>query len=273
MTGVRVAAVQFQHRPVARFEEFADQVRGHVAYAHDCKARLVVFPEYLTAPLYGIVNDWDHWTEPYLALFSDLARETGMYIMGGTHRTGPANVAHLFFPDGTYKTQAKLHLTPWEKTAPGLDGSDGLAVYDTELGRLAIVVCYDVEFPEAVRAVCDAGAEVLIVPSQTDDRRGYWRVRLCCQARTVENQIFVIHSSAVGGLPKVAGHEQSYGRAAIFTPCDLPFPQDGVIAEGEWNQDLCVIGDIDLALLREIHAGGSVTPRLDRKPVYKARIM
>lgn len=270
MTRVRVAAVQFQHRPVASFAEFAAQVRGHVLYAHDCKVRLVVFPEYLTAPLTGLVADWDHWTEAYRALFTGLARETGMYIVGGTHRTGAANVAHFFFPDGTMKTQAKLHLTPWEKTAPDLRGSDGLAVYDTDLGRLAILVCYDVEFPEAVRAVCDAGAEVLIVPSQTDDRRGHWRVRYCCHARTVENQVYVIHAPVVGGLPQVPGHEQSYGRAGILAPCDLPFPQDGIIAEGEWNQDLCVIGDIDLSLLREIHAQGSVTPRLDRKPGYQA---
>lgn len=268
MTRIRVATVQFQHRPVASFAAFATQVRGHVRYAYDCQAKLVVFPEYVTAPLLGLVNDWDHWTEAYRTLFADLARETGLYIAAGTHRTGPANVAHLFFPDGSFKTQAKLHLTPWEKEEAGLHGSEALTVFDTELGRLAILICYDVEFPEAVRAACDAGAEVLIVPSQTDDRRGYWRVRYCCHARTVENQVYVIHSAVVGGLPEVAGHEQSYGKSGILTPCDIPFPNDGIIAEGEWNQDLCIVGDIDFALLREIHAGGSVTPRLDRKAAY-----
>jgi predicted amidohydrolase len=269
---VRAAAVQFQYRPVASFGEFAAQVNGHVAYAHDCRARLLLFPEYVTAPLLGIYRDWDHWTEPYLDLFRDLAKQTGIYLAAGTHRVKEENVAYLFYPDGSYRTQKKIHMTPWEKEASVQEAPPRLSVFDTEVGKLAILICYDVEFPEAVRAACEAGAEVLLVPSLTDDRRGYWRVRYCCHARTVENQVYVLHAPATGGIPALPGYEQAFGRAGILTPCDLPFPQDGLMAEGEWNQDLCIVGDLDLALLREIHAAGSVTPRLDRKPGYEAAV-
>ncbi|BDG61211.1 carbon-nitrogen hydrolase family protein [Caldinitratiruptor microaerophilus] len=275
---VRIAAVQFAHRPLNDFEEFARQVRTDVTLARDYDSQLVVFPEYLTGALLTIPGSgegmaaWHRWTGPYVDLFSSLARETGTWILAGTHLTPQGerttNTAHLFDPAGGVHTQSKLHLTPCEVDPWELAAGEAVHVFDTPLGRLAVLVCYDIEFPEAARAAAEAGADILLCPAATDDRSGYWRVRYSCHARAVENQVFVVLAPLVGGA-HVRFLEQGYGRAAILSPCDVPFPRDGVVAEGEWNQHLVVIGDVDLGLLAEIRERGSVTPRLSRRPEYR----
>lgn len=268
---VRIAAIQFDHRPVKRFDEFAAQVFNFVRLAEDDRCQLVVFPEYLTAPLVALDPDWSRWTGPYRELFAGLARSTKMTILAGTHvvdRGGQQyNTAHLFLPSGELFTQDKLHMTPCEgEDSWCLSRGDGLTVVDTPIGRVGVVVCFDVEFPEPARIAAEAGADILLVPSATADRAGFWRVRHCCHARAVENQVYVVHSALVGGLPAVRYLEQSWGKSGIITPCDLPFPPNGLMTEGEWNQGLCVTGEVDLGLLHRIRKEGSVLPRAERRP-------
>lgn len=286
---VRVSTVQFKQKPLANFADFADQVQWAVQVAHDAGGQLLCFPEYVTGSLIGIptakrgartrqdsngLSRWDDWTAQYSELFSTLAQDSGMFILGGTHLTRDEprwyNTAYFFAPDGAVHTQRKLHLTPYESDPWALAAGDTISVFDTPLGRIAILICFDIEFPEAVRAAVDAGAQILLCPSATDDRAGFWRVRYCCLARAVENQVYVVHSALVGNLPTVSGLEQSYGRSAIIAPCDIPFPPDGIVVEGEWNQELVLTGDLDLKLLADIRSEGSVTPALCRRPEYAA---
>lgn len=276
MSRVRLGAVQFQHRPIATFDQFAAQVKNHVLYAADCGVQLLVFPEYLTAPLAGIDPDWERWTPEVLTLMADLAKEHQMLILGGTHLTQVGtklrNRAHLFFPDGRLFHQDKLHMTPCEVDPWALERGNDLLVVDSPVGRLAVNICFDVEFPGAAQAVADAGADILLVPSATDDRQGFWRVRYCAHARAVENQLYVVHSGVTGALPNLRYFEQWYGRSTIITPCDIPFPPDGIMVQGEWNEDSCLVGEVDLGLLQRIRESGSVTPRKERRPeAYVAR--
>lgn len=267
---VRIASIQFDHRPVAGFDQFAAQVFNYVRLAEDDRCQLVVFPEYLTAPLVALDPDWNRWTGAYRELFSSLAHSTKMTILAGTHLTDRGgklyNTAHLFLPSGELHTQEKLHMTPGEVEMWGLERGDGLTVVDTPVGRVGIAICFDVEFPDVARVLAEAGVDLLLVPSATADRAGYWRVRYCSQARAVENQVYVVHSALVGGLPAVRYLEQSWGKSGILTPCDIPFAPGGIAAEGEWNQGLCVTADVDLALLEEVRRQGSVLPRLERRP-------
>lgn len=278
---LRVSAVQFEHRALSRFEEFAAQVRRHVQVAVDFGARLVCFPEYVTGSLLTIPggdgrDPWERWTEPYRELFAELAVAHRIFILGGTHlvREGERryNTAHLFTPAGEVLTQRKLHLTPCEVEPWRLTAGERLQVYETTVGRLAVLVCFDVEFPEAARAAADAGADLILCPSATDDRAGFWRVRHCCHARAVENQVFVVHAALVGGVD-VRYLEQSYGRSAIISPCDVPFARDGIVVEGEWNQGMVVTGSIDLKALETVRTAGSVTPRLHRRAEYPCELI
>ena len=139
----------------------------------------------------------------------------------------------------------------------------GFYVYHTDYAKIAILVCYDVEFPEAARVLAEAGAEILFVPSCTDERQGFCRVRYCAQARAIENQIYVAMAGTVGNLPEVPYMATHYGQAAILTPSDYFFARDGIAAEGIINQEQMVISDINLDLLDEQRVNGTVIPLND----------
>ena len=141
-------------------------------------------------------------------------------------------------------------------------GSD-CASSTPSFGRVAIAICYDVEFPEIARAAARLGAQILIVPSCTDDRQGYLRVRYCAQARAIENQMYVIQSSTVGSLPMVPAVSLNYGQAAILTPSDFAFSRDGILAEGIPNQETMVIGELNLKTIVDTRSTGTVLPLLD----------
>jgi predicted amidohydrolase len=281
MDRIRVASLQYFIRPVATFDQFRDQVVGLVETAADYDCRLVVFPEYFTVQLLTLGSTRQPIMEQirrladqrprYLELMESLARAHGLCIVAGTIPTaesgsGPVkNVCHVFGPSGRHGVQGKLHMTRFEAEDWKVSPDSGLTLFETEFGRLAVAVCYDVEFPEIARAAARQGAHILVVPSCTDDRQGFLRVRYCAQARAIENQMYVIHSSTVGSLPMVPAVSLNYGQAAIFTPSDFAFARDGILAEGIPNQETMVIAELNLRTIIEGRASGTVLPLEDSR--------
>ncbi|WP_029420680.1 carbon-nitrogen hydrolase family protein [Alicyclobacillus macrosporangiidus] len=276
---MRVSAVQHHLHTISHFDDFARQVTHYVKAAAEFSAQYVLFPELFTTQLMSIgdskaealpIEALPSFTPAYLDLFRGLARDHGMYLIGGTHiieRGGRLyNVAHLFTPDGTVHEQPKLHLTPTEVEEWRIHPGDALQVFETEGGRIAILVCYDIEFPELARMARARGADVLFCPSCTDDKHGFYRVRYCSHARAIEDQVYVITTGTVGALPTVDWMRSNVGQAVVVTPNDLPFPPGGVLAEGEVNQDMIITADLDLELLRRHRDRGSVRTWQDRRP-------
>ena len=273
---VRIAAMQYLLRPISRFEEFATQVEFFVGSAREYRSHFVVFPEYFTMQLLSYLREPSgakavrrlaQLTPDYEALFRRLAVESGIYIIAGTHpviQEGQLfNAAHLFTPNGCVFRQKKVHLTEVEKASYQMSRGHGFYLYHTDFGNVAILVCYDVEFPEAARVLAESGAQILFVPSCTDERQGFCRVRYSAQARASENQIYVAMAGTVGNLPDVPSMATHYGQAAILTPSDYFFARDGIAAEGSVNQEQMVIADLDLNLLEERRINGTVLPLND----------
>ncbi|MFN7943661.1 MAG: carbon-nitrogen hydrolase family protein [Thermoanaerobaculia bacterium] len=277
---IRVAALQYYIRPVASFDQFRDQVTALVETAADYQAQLVVFPEYFTVQLLtlgdtrGAVSSQVRVLARQLGIFrelmADLSRRFGLYLVAGSIPAIDAedesrvyNQSMLFSPEGALGVQRKLHMTRWENEEWLMTPGNRLRVFETALGRIAITICYDVEFPELAREAARAGALILVVPSCTDDRQGYLRVRYCAHARAIENTMYVIQSSTVGSLPMVPAVSLNYGQAAILTPSDFPFSRDGILAEGIPNQETMVIGELNLDTLREARETGTVLPLRD----------
>ena len=256
---VRVAAIQYLLRPIRCFEDFSTQVEFFVRGAREYGVHFVLFPEYFSMQLLSYLREPSparairrlaQLAPEYDALFKRLAAETGLYIIAGTHpviQEGKLfNAAHLFTPNGRVFRQKKVHLTPTEKHLYQMSRGHGFYVYHTDYGRIALLVCYDVEFPEAARVLAQGGAQVLFVPSCTDERQAYCRVRYCAQARAIENQIYVVMAGTVGNLPDVPCMATHYGQSVIMTPSDYFFARDGIAAEGTVNQEQMVISDLDL---------------------------
>lgn len=275
---IRVSAVQYHLHTIRSFEEFASQCEHYIKTAQEFGSEFVLFPEFFTTQLLSIgseqgtsltINELPGFTEQYKNLFSDFAKHTDMHIIGGTHvinRDGRLyNVAHLFYPDGRIEEQAKLHITPAEVHEWNMSPGEGLHVFDTEKGRIAILTCYDIEFPEIVRMAKAKGADVIFCPSCTDDRHGFHRVRYTSHARAIENQVYVVVTGTIGSLPTVDFMRANFGQAAVITPNDIPFPPKGIMVEGELNDDMIVTADLDLSLLYEVRERGSVTTWRDRR--------
>ena len=282
MNRVRVATLQYFVRPISDFGEFRDQVRGLVRTAADYQCQLLVFPEYFTVqlltlgdvdrPMVEQIRTLADRAPQFLSLMAELSREAGIYIVAGTIPVRDPdrpdrvyNECHFFGPDGRHGVQAKLHMTRFEKDVWKVSPRKGLHLFDTEFGRVAVAICYDVEFPEVARAAARQDAVLLVVASYTDDRQGFLRVRYCAQARAIENQMFVVHAATVGSLPMVPAVSLNYGQASILTPSDFPFARDGILAEGIPNQESMVIGELNLNVLRSSRSRGTVLPLRDSR--------
>ncbi|MFK4300435.1 MULTISPECIES: carbon-nitrogen hydrolase family protein [unclassified Paenibacillus] len=278
MSKIRVSAVQYHLHTIDSFEEFALQSEHYIKTAEEFGAEFVLFPEFFTTQLMSIgdsqgkaltINDLPDFTDRYLELFTSFARRTGMHIIGGTHvvqrNERLYNTAHLFYPDGRVVTQDKIHITPTEVHEWNMAPGEGLNVFETSKGKIAMLTCYDIEFPEIVRMAKAKGADIIFCPSCTDDRHGFYRVRYTSHARAVENQVYVVLTGTVGALPTVDFMRANYGQAAVITPNDIPFPPRGIMVEGELNNDMIVTADLDLQLLYDVRERGSVTTWRDRR--------
>ncbi|MEV5028200.1 carbon-nitrogen hydrolase family protein [Paenibacillus sp. LPE1-1-1.1] len=275
----RTAAIQYKLADIDSFEQFAEQVTHYVRNASEYDVQFILFPEFFTTQLMSIgdehgkalsIDRLPDFTDDYLRLFRSLSAEYGVYIIGGTHVIKTAddslrNAAHLFHPSGKVDVQHKIHITPSEVEGWNMSAGEALEVFETEYGTIAMLTCYDIEFPEIVRMARAKGADVIFCPSCTDDRHGFYRVRYCCHARAVENQIYIVTTGTVGSLRKVDLMRANFGQAAVIAPNDIPFPPAGILSEGIINDDMLVVADLDLALLEEVRLRGAVTTWRDRR--------
>ncbi len=283
MDRIRVATLQYLVRPVAGFADFEAQVTGLVTTAADYKTDVVVFPEYFTiqlltlgdmrAPIKAQVRRLSRQRPRFIEMMSRLARDNDICIVAGSIPTTDEdaggdddplyNDCYVFNRRGDYAIQGKMHMTRWEAEEWRVSPRDALKIFEMEFGRMAINICYDVEFPELARAAARQGCHLLLVPSCTDERQGYLRVRYCAQARAIENSMYVVHAGTVGSLPMVPAVSLNYGQASIMTPSDFQFARDGVLAEGVVNQETMVIGDLNLESIRRARREATVLPLRD----------
>ena len=275
---VRVCVVQFQMRYTADFAAFAHQCEYFVSVAGEYKCDFILFPELFTSQLLSLVKAdspaaavrrLSDFTDQYLELFTRLAVRYNVNVIGGSHFTVEDddlyNISYLFRRDGTLGKQYKLHVTPAERLTWGVKGGSRLEVFDTDRGKIAIQICYDIEFPELARIAVERGAHIIFVPFATDERYAYLRVRYCAQARCIENHVYVAIAGNVGNLPNVENLGLHYAQSGIFTPSDIPFKRDAVAAECTPNIETVIFEDLDLDLLRKHRQSGSVLNWHDRR--------
>jgi len=274
----RLCMVQYLMRRVESFEEFQKQSQFFVDLASDYKSDFVVFPELFTTQLLCLLDSgrpseaarqMTEFTPRYLELFNDLAVSYNINIVGGTQFVVEGehlyNAAYFFRRDGTIEKQYKIHITPNERKWWGVSPGTGVRVFDTDRGKISILICYDIEFPELARVAAAKGAQIIFVPFNTDERYGYLRVRHCAQARAIENQLYVAIAGCAGMLPFVENADMHYAQCGVFTPSDFPFARDAVASESMPNIETVVIHDVDTELLRRNRLSGTVRPWTDRR--------
>lgn len=271
---MKLAAAQYPIDALADWPAFESKLSRWIQEAAGQGAQLLVMPEYGSMELAAVfgtqvcadlalqIERMQTLLPQWRALHAALARRHGVYLVGASfpvrESEGYVNRAHLFGPDGKMDWQDKLVMTRFENERWFIRAGREAKVFDTALGTLAINLCYDVEFPLIARAQVEAGARLLLVPSCTDTRAGYHRVRVGCQARALENQCVVVQAPTVGEASWSEAVDVNFGAAGVFGPPDRGFPDDGVLALGVLNQLGWVYAEVDLAEVDRVRQSGQV---------------
>ena len=286
-TTVRVGLVQWQMRSYKSLDDVFEQIEFFVDAVSDYKSDFILFPEYFNAPLMADFNhlgesqairELAQYTDKIRDRFVNLAISYNINIITGSmpliKEDGSLyNVGYLCHRDGSIDMYEKVHVTPDEIKSWGLSGGKTVQTFETDCAKIGILICYDVEFPELSRIMADQGMQILFVPFLTDTQNAYSRVRVCAQARAIENECFVVIAGSVGNLPRVHNMDIQYAQSGVFTPCDFAFPTDGKRAEATPNTEMILVSDVDLNLLNELHTYGSVRNLKDRRSdLYEVRL-
>jgi predicted amidohydrolase/GNAT superfamily N-acetyltransferase len=277
-TQVRLGAVQWQMREFTSVEEVLEQVEYFVDALSDYKSDFAIFPEFFNAPLMGLTDQMDQtrairflagFTQQFREEMSEMAVSYNINIITGSmpliENDRVYNVAYLCHRDGRVDEQRKIHITPHERRDWVIEGGSQFEVFDTDAGRVAIMICYDIEFPELGRIAASQEVDIIMVPFWTDTKNGYLRVRHCAQARAIENECYVVITGSVGNLPKVENLDVQYAQSSVFSPSDFAFPHDAVMAETTPNTEMIMFSDMDLEKLKLVRNEGSVTNLKNRR--------
>lgn len=283
---VRLGLVQWQMRPYKDVEELMQQAEYFIDAVSGYRCDFALFPEFFNAPLMAennhlgeaeAIRELARYTDPLVQRFAELAISYNINVITGSMPElvdGKLyNVGYLCKRDGGIERFEKLHVTPDEAKVWGLQGGKSIKTFDTDCGKIGILICYDVEFPELSRLLALEGMDILFVPYLTDTQNGYSRVRHCAQARAIENECYVAITGSVGNLPKVHNMDIQYGQSMVFTPCDFSFPANGIKAESTPNTEMILIADVDIDMLRELNQLGAVRNLKDRRTdIYELKI-
>ncbi len=274
---MKIATAAYPLDALTNWADYAAKITEWVADAAGQGADLAVFPEYgamelamLDGPeVAGDLERSLHAVSNRIAdvddLHSTLAVRHGLHVLAASapvfdpDLARPVNRARLFTPSGGCGVQDKQIMTRFEREDWDVVPGGPLRLFDTSLGKIGILICYDSEFPLLGRALQDA--DMILVPSCTEALTGYWRVRIGAMARALEMQCVTVMASTVGDAGWSPAVDENTGKGGIYGPPDTGFPPTGVIAEGALNRPGWIMAEVDLARVAHVRADGVVLNR------------
>lgn len=144
---------------------------------------------------------------PSVEAWGEVAREAGMMVVGGlTEREGDRcyNAAVAVNLDGSATVYRKAHLFEGERKVFD-PGDTGFPVIDAPFGKVGVLICYDLRFPEALRTLAVRGAQVVAVPTawvtltgRRRDDHGVSMQAYCAQALASMNRVFMVCAAMIG---------------------------------------------------------------------------
>ena len=273
---MKLGLLQYKVGRYASFAAWEDAFAARVAEAAQQGAGLLVLPEYasldaVAAPLPDLAAELDAGCQQHEAVLAAMQRAAvrhRVWLLGGSmpHRRADGSVvnhAPLVSPDGSAAFQDKFRTTRFEDEQWGISPGAVPGVFETPWGRIGVCICYDIEHPALARAQVEAGAWLLLVPTDTDTLAGFNRVRLAARACAMANQCYVAIATTVGDAPWLSALDLNRGYAAVFGPVDRGFPDDGVIARSGMDVPGWLYADLDPAALAAVRQDGAVLNHRD----------
>ncbi|WP_420584871.1 carbon-nitrogen hydrolase family protein [Ruegeria sp.] len=273
---MKIATAAYNLDWLDSWAQYEDKLDHWVRDAAGQGAELLVFPEYgamelstldgpeVAGDLERSIHAVSNRMEEAQALHQRLAQAHNVYIMGASAPIvdgpgRPVNRAAFYAPDGRADHQDKQIMTRFEREAWDIAPGGPLKLFDTALGKIGVLICYDSEFPLLGRALQEA--DLILVPSCTEALSGYWRVRIGAMSRALENQCVTVMASLVGNNDWSEAVDMNTGTGGIFGPPDKGFPPTGVLAEGTLNQPGWTYAEVDTSAIAEVRADGHVLNR------------
>lgn len=281
---IKLAACQYKIDLIETWDGYVAHLTALVAAAVSKGPELLLLPEYAglvlsgqldadtRSDLHGSIAGIQPLLPAWIELCEELARQHSIVFQPGSAPVLDPdgryrNRAWLFGPDGLIGHQDKIIMTRFEREKWGIAaGRDGLRAFETPIGTLGILICYDNEFPMLARKLAEQGVELILAPSCTDTLAGSYRVRIGAQARALENQIAVLASPTAGSAPWSPAVDENKGRAALYVPPDYGMPPSGIVAESDSDdveESQWLVVDIDLAAVVRLRTEGQVATRRD----------
>ncbi len=227
---VNIAVVQFaiqQFAPeenLAKAEQFIKEVAD--------KAQIIVFPEdVVTGPLNGRRKFADHQGR-YIKHFQQLALSYGIDVVPGSIIEGNGDDLYntTYYIDKTGAIKGKYRkVNLWHPERTYIKTGNEFSVFDTAYGKIGLIICWDLMFPEAFRAMVRQGVEIVICPSywcfedagiglQYDANAEIKLVNALCVARAFENEIVLVYANAAESTKTRPAKESLIGQSQICVP-------------------------------------------------------
>ncbi len=268
---INVAAFQYKIESYLNWGAYTSKTVKLIVEAKEKGAQLVALPEYAGIEIVekAVTTDLALYQQiqtllpKYIELYQHLANKHQIYIQPGSilvknDNDKYHNRAYFFGPQGAYGFQDKLNLVSDEHNKGLLERGIKQTIFETAFGLIGIAICYDCEFPELIRNFTKAGVRLILVPSYTPSQHSFKRVYYSCKARALENQCFVVMSSAVGHVSFGEDLENLVGQANIFTPIDVGFNSDGILSQGPMNESYALIEKLSFRKIDQVRKHGQV---------------
>src|SRR5437660_124020 len=254
---LNIAIVQFdiaQFAPeenLRKAEQFIRQVES--------QAQLIVFPEdFVTGPLSGR-SEFADYEKCYLKHFQHLASKYAIDIVPGSiiegNATGLYNTTYYIDSTGEIRgSYRKVNL--WHPERSYITAGNESAVFDTKYGRVGLIICWDLMFPEVFRTIVRQEADIVICPSywcfedagngiRHDPNAEAKLVNALCVARAFENEVILVYANAAGRVNVEGLEETLIGRSQITVPFK------GALRVLDHNQEAMFIQQVDTAILHD----------------------
>jgi omega-amidase len=245
MSSIQAAAVQFNVRQGDVDANLA-HVRGTLRRVAAQGANLAVLPEMWSSGFaYKNLNELALRTPGIVEELLALSQELKLVIVGSMPESNGNKVFNtVFLADngvlaGVYR---KIHLFSLLGEDRAFSGGDRWLVAETSVGKIGVIICYDLRFPEISRRLAVEGAQVICIPAQwPKPREEHWRTLV--RARAIENQLFVVACNACGPI----------GKLDLFGMSMIVDPKGSVLAEaGEGEGE--IVATLDMQAMADWRA-------------------
>lgn len=237
---ISAAAIQFNVHQ-GDLDTNLSYIRAALPRIAERGANLAVLPEmWSTGFAYKSLNELAQRTDAVVAELQELSARYKLVLVGS--QPEPANdgrvynTSHVIDNGRLVSSYRKLHLFSLLGEDKAFKGGDGWCLAETSLGKIGVIICYDLRFPELSRRLALEGARVLCVPAQwPKPRQEHWRTLL--RARAIENQFYVVSCNACG----IIGKLDFFGMSMIIDAkgdvlADAGEQQGEIVAPLSWEQ-------------------------------------